>query len=443
MGIGWLLFAKSVSQNWRRLALVTVAVALGVTMLLTFAAALNGLNARNSHNDWRTQLFTSRAEDPGVAPLIASTWVPGNLNKWQNDTIWITSLYATGENSPKLTGIATPKPGEYYVSVALDTVIREHPESNLGKRFGEKQIGVLSDTYTTSPDSLDVIRGMTKLESESTIDGTTYPHIYALSPGAKAANRYSGPITYLMFLGIVILLFPVLLFISIAVQLGSAQREQRYAAIRLVGATRSQVTRIIAVESLIAAIAGIGLGSLSYFLARLWLLDFRFDGLRFWPGDLMVRPEQYLLVAVGTLIMALVANWWGMRHVQTSPLGVARRQRVEKQPRWWRVVPLAAGIGLFMATYLTAKKDQDSTQTLLLVLGSVILIMFGFVLAGPWLTKVLSRIAAKRARRAHVLLATKRIAAQPKQVFRSVSGVVIALFAGSFFLTAYAAIVGS
>jgi ABC-type antimicrobial peptide transport system permease subunit len=89
-----------------------------------------------------------------------------------------------------------------------------------------------------------------------------------------------------------------------------------------------------------------------------------------------------------------------------------------------------------MATYVTAKKDQDSTQTLLLVLGSVILIMFGFVLAGPWLTKILSRIAAKRARRAQVLLATKRIAAQPKQVFRSVSGVVIALFAGSFFLTA-------
>ncbi len=33
-----------------------------------------------------------------------------------------------------------------------------------------------------------------------------------------------------------------------------------------------------------------------------------------------------------------------MRKIHTSPLGVARREKINKKARFWRVIPLAIGI---------------------------------------------------------------------------------------------------
>jgi cell division protein FtsX len=52
------------------------------------------------------------------------------------------------------------------------------------------------------------------------------------------------------------LLFPVLIFIGTATRLTAARREQRFAAMRLIGATPRQVSVISAVESTVAAVAG-------------------------------------------------------------------------------------------------------------------------------------------------------------------------------------------
>ncbi|QIU86704.1 FtsX-like permease family protein [Trueperella pyogenes] len=60
------------------------------------------------------------------------------------------------------------------------------------------------------------------------------------------------------------MLFPVVILISIAAKLGSVQREQRYAALRLVGATNKQILSIVTFESLVAAVVGYALGALAY-----------------------------------------------------------------------------------------------------------------------------------------------------------------------------------
>ena len=54
----------------------------------------------------------------------------------------------------------------------------------------------------------------------------------------------------------VALLFPVLVFIGTATRLSAARREQRFAAMRLVGATPRQISVVAAVESTVAAVAG-------------------------------------------------------------------------------------------------------------------------------------------------------------------------------------------
>ena len=445
MSVAWLVFARSFRQSWKRFALLAAAISLGVAMVLVFLAAMHGLQARNAHQTWRSQLFAAiqqqQAPIHGIDPLIAATWVPGNLNQWQNQTIWITSLYATGSTSPHVPDIPTPQPGEYYVSPALDKLMHDHPEASLGARFGTRQLGVLPEKLATSPDSLDVIRGMSKTEVESGAierEGSPLPRIYSLPSAANSTPGigYVGIMKYVVILGIVILLFPVFLFISIAVQLGSAQREQRYAALRLIGATRAQIRGIIAVESLISGMVGIVLGSGIYAAARLWLTEFRLSDLRFWPADLTVSPYQYLLVTCATLAIAVMASWWGMRQVNASPLSVRLRSRPEKQPRWWRLIPLGVGFGTFATAYLLTKKDSVSNSTAELLIAAVLTIMIGIVLSGTWLTSGIARLAARLTRHAPVLLGAKRIATRPRQTFRAVSGVVVALFAGSFYLTA-------
>ena len=54
--------------------------------------------------------------------------------------------------------------------------------------------------------------------------------------------------------------------------------------------------------------------------------------------------------------------------------------------------------------------------------------MAGLVYAGPWLTMVGARALARRTKRLPTLIAARRLADNPKAGFRSVSGLILALF---------------
>ena len=122
----------------------------------------------------------------------------------------------------------------------------------------------------------------------------------------------------------VALLFPVLIFIGTATRLAAARREQRFAAMRLVGATPRQVTVVAAVEATVAAVAGT--------VARLRpvrrpprppLSTVPLTGEPFFPADL--RPDARStcsLVALGVPLAACVAAQLALRRVRISPLGV-------------------------------------------------------------------------------------------------------------------------
>jgi hypothetical protein len=57
--------------------------------------------------------------------------------------------------------------------------------------------------------------------------------------------------------------------------------------------------------------------------------------------------------------------------------------------------------------------------------------MAGLIIAGPWLTMVGARVMARRTSRPATLIAARRLADNPKAGFRSVSGLILALFVTS------------
>ena len=457
MSVSWMLLQKSGRQSFARLGLTTAAVALGIVLVCGFMAGINGLMRRAggsaislaAHQASRKE--ASQQPINGVEPLrISNVTRLGNASKWHGQLIQTYSIYGTAK-SPQFAKLKTPGPGEYYLSRALADAVAQYPEDNILSRFGKNTnyLGVLPSEYTASPDALMMVRGASAEEVAASDDvakaqgqASYFANVYRTDANGLKSNIGLDPISIIILgVGGAILLFPIVIFVSVATQLGAAQREKRYAALRLIGATKRQVTRILLLESLLASVAGVVIGLGVFWLLQAPLQQFKMDGMRFNPGDLALTAGQYALIIGLTLGLTTFVNWRRMRRAQISPLGVSRSIEKVKKLRGWRALVPAAGIAIFAwlsskpgLDWLTANKE--SAMPILLLMAALLLVMFGIIIAGGWLTNKLSLLAARWANNGSMLIAGKRTAVHSRTVFRGVSGVVLALFAGSFYLTA-------
>ena len=462
MSVSWMLLKKSGRQSFARLGLTTVAVALGIVLVCYFTAGVNGLMGRVNGLAINTAAYQAArgvAEQKpiaGVEPLKVGGTRRGDASKWRGQYIQSYSMYGTAK-SPQFAKLKTPRPGEYYLSKALADAVAEYPEDNILARFGKntKYLGVIPSEYVASPDALMIVRGASAEEvaesdafTKSQGQPSYFANVYRTDANGLKSDAKIDPVAVIVFgVGGTILLFPIVIFVSVATQLGAAQREKRYAALRLIGATKRQVGRVLMLESLLASVVGVIIGLGAFWLLQAPLQDFRMDGMRFNPGDLALTGTQYALIIGLTLGLTMFVNWRRMRRAQISPLGVSRSVEKVKKLRAWRALVPALGIAFF--AWLSSKPGRDwldankeSAIPMLLLTTALLLVMFGLILAGGWLTNKLSLLAARWANNASMLIAGKRTAVHSRTIFRSVSGVVLALFAGSFYLTATSGIEG-
>ena len=224
-------------------------------------------------------------------------------------------------------------------------------------------------------------------------------------------------------------MLPVLILIATASRLSAARREERFAAMRLVGATPRQISVVSAVEAVVAALAGVAVGFALFFVFRPLLYHVPFTGAPFAQGDLSLHGIDIVLAVIGVPIAAVVSARLALRRVQISPLGVNRRAS-SRPPRIVRIIPLLAGIAVLAYFDAHGKPGSNGGQLLELLVGFVLLVV-GLVLAGPWFTTAGSRLMVKRASRPATLIAGRRLLDNPKAAFRFISGLVIALFVAS------------
>jgi len=457
MSVSWMLLQKSGRQSFARLGLTTAAVALGIMLVCCFTAGINGLMGRAGGSAISLAAYQASRKEAsqqpiaGIEPLRISNVVRlGNASKWRGQFIQTYSMHGTAK-SPQFAKLKTPGPGEYYLSKALADAVAQHPEDDILARFGNntKYLGVLPSEYVGGPDALMMVRGASADEVAASDDvakargqASYFVNVYRTDANGLTSNVGLGPISIIVLgVGGTILLFPIVIFVSVATQLGAAQREKRYAALRLIGATKRQVARVLMLESLLASVVGVIIGLGTFWLLQAPLQNFKMDGMRFNPGDLALTATQYALIIGLTLGLTVFVNWRRMRRAQISPLGVSRSVEKVKKLRGWRPLVPVTGIAIFVwlsskpgLDWLTA--NRESAMPMLLLMAALLLVMFGLVLAGGWLTNKLSLLAARWANNGSMLIAGKRTAVHSRTVFRGVSGVVLALFAGSFYLTA-------
>ena len=402
-----------------RLIVIAVAVAVGAGLLLVTLAGAKAVNAQLTRY---MALYPTPAASTSVSADVL--WWSTRPDYFQGKEITRIDVAPAGSGAPTPIGIPRiPAPGSFYASPAMSELLAAAPADELGDRYPGRNLGPVGDAALTSPDSLLIIVGRTAAEASA------LPNARRLTSVGDNAPALPGTAVNLI-LGVIAggLLFPVLIFIGTATRLSAARREQRFAAMRLVGATPRQIAVIAAVEALAAAIAGTALGFALFYAFRGRLAGIPFTGMPFFPADMFLRLPEILLVALGVPAGAALASWVSLRRVQISPLGVTRRV-TPRPPRAWRLIPLIAGVAEL--TYFIGRRPPTSSGQLAAFLPGLLLIMAGLVLAGPWLTMAGARLLARRASRPATLIAARRLADNPKAGFRAISGIMLALFVTS------------
>lgn len=416
------------------LAVRAAGIGLGVAILLLAAASGGALDERGDRISWRD--MGAPVSPPASTDTRTGAWdvtdramhVLTISDRYDGQPLERVMVADLNEPGPVPPGVpAAPAAGEAFVSPALLDLIEADPEGLLPRLGAGVITGVIDDDGLADPDELVAIIGAH--EEDLPRAGLYFDELPlgAVQPSITAFLRI------IAIIGAVVLLAPVALFIAAAARLDAQQGEVRLAAMRLAGASPSDVRRYVAAEATLAIVPGLLVGLALFFAARQFAPYLAFMGHGFYPGDVTLSPRSFVLLLLVPLLV-VGSSIYGMRGVEVSPLGV-RRGANPGGVRPFGPLMVIGGLALY-AWGLSRPPAQLGEPMVGLVIGvGMLLVLFGLALTGPWLGQHLGRLLAGRVRSGSLLIAFRRIASDPRTSFRTVAGVSFAVFLGTFFLT--------
>ena len=418
--LGLRLSLQSGREALIRLLLTTAAVGIGAALLFCVLADYHAFQVSNNRQCWEC------TQGPGSNGTV--TRAPGaelwqtSADYFQGQTIERLDVAALGPHAPLPPGLSRlPGPGQYYASPALAALLRTVPRDELGDRYPGRLVGTIGDKALTGPDELVIFIGY-KPATLATLGAQVVTKI-ATAPPKQVWTPY---FRYAFAVGVLAVLFPMLILVGTATRLAAARREERYAAMRLVGATPRQISLVASIDAMVSALLGVLLGIGIFALVQPALANASLIGTRYFAFDVTPTADDYIGMLVGVPVVSAIAALLSLRRVRISPLGVARRV-TPPPPSIWRVVPLLIGIGLFIGGLAITNKQSIGGPAY----PGLLITMVGLVIAGPWLTAQAARLFARMVKGPSPLLAARRLADNPKVAFRTVSGLVLAVFLGT------------
>jgi ABC-type transporter Mla maintaining outer membrane lipid asymmetry ATPase subunit MlaF len=296
------------------------------------------------------------------------------------------------------------------------------PADQLDDRFPGHMVGTIGDAALDGTYDLVIYIGYIPTQVAG-LQGSVWVTSISTAPAPAVFTPY---FRYAFGAGVLAVLFPMLVLIGTATRLAADRREERFAALRLVGGTPADIRVIASFESVVSAFCGAVLGIAVFLLVRPALVATAPIGPRYIPGTVTPTVWGYIGMLAGVPLISAIVALTSLRRVQISPLGVSRRT-MPKPPGLWRLAPLVLGVGLYVYGLSTTTRDTIGTPAY----PGLLLTLAGLVTAGPWLTWLASRLVGRFSRGSSALLATRRLADNPTTAFRAVTGLVLAVFLGT------------
>ncbi len=419
--LGLHLTLRSGREALVRLLITAGAVAVGVAIMLCVLADFHAFEVTNHRPSWESTVGQPVGKNYAAATN-SELWNYGN-DIYQSQTIERLDVAGLGPAAPVPPGIATlPAAGQYYASPALAALIRSVPRDELGDRFPGKLAGTIGPEALTGPTELVIYVGYSPAKLAGLPATILVGHI-ATAPGKQIWTHYFRD---LFVVGAIAFVFPILILVATATRLAAARREERFAALRLAGATSRQVGIIASVDAAAGALLGALIGIAIFQLLQPALADTAITSARYFADEVTPTPAGYLAVLIGVPLLSAAWSALSLRRVRISPLGVTRRM-TPPPPRAWSLIPLVLGVALVLAGIA----ETNSAAIGKPLFPGLIIVLIGLVVAGPWLTDRAARLFGRLSSSASALLAARRLADNPKVAFRSVRGLVLAVFLGT------------
>ncbi|HEY6790409.1 MAG TPA: FtsX-like permease family protein, partial [Trebonia sp.] len=338
--LGLRLALRSGREGLVRLVIMTVAVGIGVAMLLGVLAEFHAFQAQSSQPCWSCTQGATPVPQP--LPARGDLW-NNSVDLYRGQTIARLDVAALGPSAPVPPGIsALPAPGTYDASPALAALLKSVPANQLGDRFPGRLAETIGNAALTGPGELVVYVGY----SPSALAPLTGTQVVDSIATAPAPEIFTPFFRYAFGVGVLAVLFPILVLISTATRLAADRREERFAALRLVGGTPGDVRAIAAAESVLSALSGTAVGIVVFLLVRPLLAGAAVIT-PYFPASVMPTWWEFAGILIAVPATASVAALISLRRVEVSPLGVARRTTPEP-PAARRLIPLAVGAGLYV-----------------------------------------------------------------------------------------------
>jgi FtsX-like permease family len=417
--LGLQLTLRSGREALVRLLITAAAVAVGVALLLGVLAEFHAYQDNGNKQCWSC---TQGAPVPSTLPAHGELW-NNSVDFHRGQTISRLDVAALGPAAPVPPGIPRlPPAGDYYASPALAALLATVPAGQLGARFPGTMIGTIGQAGLSGAGDLAIYIGQTPAQVDE-IPGTAWVTSINSAPGQEVFSPF---FRYAFGIGVLAVVLPILVLIATSTRLAADRREERFAALRLVGGTPGDIRIVATIEAMISAFLGAVLGTIVFLLVRPALAGAALVGTQYFESELTPTVAGYAAMVIGVPIAAAIAALVSLRRVQISPLGVTRRA-TPKPPAFWRPAALVIGLGVF--GYGLSKTTRQSIGAP--AYPGLLLTMIGLVIAGPWLTAQAARLFGRIARGSSGLLAARRLADNPKRAFRAVTGLTLAVFLGT------------
>ena len=405
--------------------LAVAAAAVSTTLLLLCVAMNLGFQHRADRTDWRNPVESSR---PVAVEAVGTTFTGGA------PVTVVDVARLPGRAAPAPPGLGRfPGPGELWVSPALSALLDRLPADR--HPVPGTPTGTLGRAALAHPGELVAVIGHRPGDPVVTAERAPDPRRAGdiVSP-TRVASFTGAPLTdgtgrmyeSLARVATVLVIVPLLVLAASAARLSVSRRDQRLAALRLIGATPGRVAAMTAAEALLTGAAGALLGAVGYAVLLPPVASLPLAGGAWYPADLWIGALPLPAVMAGVVALVVVSALAGLRQVVVGPLGVARRSR----SRGASVVRAVVFVAV-VAGYGWISKEYGSDDSLALYAFAAVFLALAVI--GPWVVRLLGRIVTALAKRPATLLAGRRLLDDPKAAWRIVSGLTLAGFVAGFF----------